>query len=182
MLIWSHDPTLRDHDMTDPAITDSMIYESHADLLAAVPITFLMKSGTLRLADGRLSFTRSRNRVVFDAPMSEIHSVGTNAFGITLWHGATRYRFAIGQKYRAGIHSEVPVLAAVSAAAAISDYREARNSATDWALTLIPLQGAVPTGVAIKPPWPAWKTWVAIIGGVLAVAAVIVTVTIAFST
>jgi hypothetical protein len=172
---------LRHPDMTEPAIRDTTIYESHADLLTAVPITFLMKAGTLRLADGRLSFTRSRNRVVFDAPMNEIHSVGTNAFGITLWHKSTRYRFAIGQKYRAGIDSGVPVIAAVSAAAAIGDYRQARSSAADWASTLVPLQGSVPSGVAIRTPWPAWKTWAAIIGGITAVTAVIVTLTIAFS-
>jgi len=166
--------------MTQSA-TQPVIFESHADLLAAVPVTFLMKSGTLRLADGRLSFTRSRNRVVFDAPMSEIHSVATNAFGITVWHGPKRYRFAIGHKSRVGVHSDNALIAAASLPGAISDYREARQGAGDWAATLRPLAGAVPSGVAVSAPWPMWKMMSVILGGIVGIVAVITVIAVALN-
>jgi hypothetical protein len=147
--------------VSDPTTT----HETKADLLGAVPITLLMKRGQLRLADGRLSFTRSNNRVVFDAPMSEIHSVDKSSFGITLWHGTTRYRFAIGQKYRAGASSGIPLVAEVAAVGAIEDYRDARLGADVWVSMLRPLAGPAPQGVEVKASWPTWKTMLVILGG-----------------
>jgi hypothetical protein len=60
-------------------------------------LTVGMRSGTMRLADGRLRYTRKRkHRVVFDAPVGEFHSLARSSWGtgFHLWHGATRHRFS----------------------------------------------------------------------------------------
>jgi len=152
-------------------------HESAADLLGRVPITLLMKSGTLRLADGRLSFTRSRNRVVFDVPMSEVHSIGISVFGITLWHGTTRYRFAIGHTSGGGIHPDNAVLALAAVAelpGAIRNYREARQDAYAWATILNRSAGPVPPGLVVKAPWPTWKVVLVVVGAFTAITAAII--------
>ena len=64
--------------------------------LVLLPVTFGLRSGTMRLADGRLTYTRTRRQqVVFDAPLDEFHSFARSSMGtgFHLWHGSTRYRF-----------------------------------------------------------------------------------------
>jgi hypothetical protein len=63
-----------------------------------VPLTFGLRSGTMRLADGHLTYTRTRKqRVVFDAPVGEFHSFARSSWGtgFHLWHGATRHRCSL---------------------------------------------------------------------------------------
>lgn len=70
---------------------------SDAQLLRAVPIPTVSQWGTLRLDDGRLSFTKKSGDTVFDVPANEIHSVRPmTSMGIHVWHGTTRYRLAAG--------------------------------------------------------------------------------------
>jgi hypothetical protein len=62
------------------------------------PLTFGWRSGTMQLGDGRLTYTRKRKqRVVFDAPLGELHSFARSSWGtgFHLWHGATRHRFSL---------------------------------------------------------------------------------------
>jgi hypothetical protein len=133
-------------------------FESRVDLLGKVPLTLTMKSGMLRLADGRLSFTRSRDRVVFDVPMREVHSVAISSFGITLWHGTTRYRFATTQPPTPFAHSNNPLVAAAALPDAIRKYRRSREAASDWFDVLSPLAGPVPLGVTVDQPWSTKKS------------------------
>ena len=75
---------------------DTTALEGAVDLVV-LPVTFGLRAGNLRLADGRLTFTRRRGRVVFDAPVHELHSVARSSLGtgFHLWHGPTRYRFVV---------------------------------------------------------------------------------------
>lgn len=68
-------------------------YSSPAELLGKIPITLFMKSGTLALDNGQLSF-RTRRATVFEVPVAKVHSVrSVSRVGLELWHGETRYRF-----------------------------------------------------------------------------------------
>ena len=72
-----------------------------------LPVTFGLRAGSMRLAGGRLRYARKRkNRVVFDAPLGEFHSFARSSWGtgFHLWHGDTRYRFAV---YHPVMHVEL---------------------------------------------------------------------------
>ncbi len=61
--------------------TVSTELEAPVDLVL-LPVTFGLRSGTMRLADGRLTYTRAwRRRVVFDAPLHEFHSFARSSMG-----------------------------------------------------------------------------------------------------
>ena len=127
-------------------MTEQAMFEIGADQMGKVPITLFLKPGTLKLADGRLSFVRrTGNSTVVDAPIGEFHSVSKNAFGITIWHGPTKYRFVIGQKDRIGASSSIPLVAAASIPGAINDMRNAKQDAEELVRVLTPLVGPAPT-------------------------------------
>ncbi|CAB4896956.1 unannotated protein [freshwater metagenome] len=105
------------------------VLTTHAELLAKVPVATFIKSGDLRLANDRLSFTTIGGEVLLDAPIDEIHSVAPAAVGLHLWHGSRCLRFA---------------------------FRESRDLAASWITTLTPLVSAPPSTLRVPPPWPKW--------------------------
>ena len=77
--------------------TSTSVMEGSVEYVV-LPLTFGFRSGTMRLADGRLTYTRERKqRIEFDAPVSEFHSFARSSWGtgFHLWHGATRHRFSL---------------------------------------------------------------------------------------
>lgn len=125
-----------------------------------LPLTFGLRAGTLRLADGRLRYTRKwRNRIVFDAPVEEFHSLARSSWGtgFHLWHGAQRHRFVayhpvVSMPYGTGLVADV--------AEGVSQYAQARvamnRSQADvdgWYEVLAPVVAAQPpAGVRVRPP------------------------------
>lgn len=148
------------------------VFETEAARLATVPIWLLALSGTLRLADGRLSF-RTRSKTLVDAPLSEIHSVAENAFGLVSWQGETQHRFTFGRPASARLYSNNLALAARALPKTFSDTRTASANTSSWLFRLEPLVGFPPPGVVVPPPWPKWKTWLTITGGVIGTLVVI---------
>lgn len=141
------------------------IFETEASRLATVPIWLLALSGTLRLTDQRLSF-RTRSKTVFDAPLSEFHSVAENAFGMVLWHGDKQHRFTFGRPASVRLYSNNLALIASALPKTFDNARTARGDTASWLYRLVPLVGFAPPGLVVPKPWPKWKTWLAI-GGVI---------------
>ena len=134
---------------------------SAADLLPAVPFTVMMKSGELYLSGGRLRFTMGVD-VLLDAPVAELHSLAPAAIGIHIWHGAKRYRFALGSRDRRSPIAE--------RSAAVTSM---------WMVALGPLIGPVPPGVTVRKPWPRWAWMLSVVAlTAFFIAAVIVIVRI----
>ena len=133
---------------------------SPADLVGAVPLTFLTATGELRFDAGRLRFTDSRGVARLDAPIEELHSITRSAMGMHAWHGDRRYRFAF---FRASRDRRKP--------------QEAKRLADSWVTLLTPLSGEPPAGVLVRRPWPVWA-WVLVISslllGILLLAAVLI--------
>ena len=134
---------------------ETLLFESRADQRGRVPITFLLKRGRLKIADGRLSVIRDKGGIVFDAPIEDFHSLSTNVLGITIWLGPTRYRFVISQKTRSGLSSGNLVIEAYAAAGSVQDYRQSRDGAKHWVYILKTLVGAAPTGRRTRRASPA---------------------------
>jgi hypothetical protein len=126
-----------------------------------VPVTIGLRSGTMRLADGRLRYTRRfRRRVVFDAPVGEFHSFARSSLGtgFHLWHGGTRHRFVV-------YHPVVPVTAGAGLAAdlveGVSTVRQglaaqarSQRDVESWEQALVPvIAAAPPPGVRVRPPF-----------------------------
>ena len=130
---------------------NSALVTSPAELLARLPITTFMKSGTLRLANDRLTFTTDNGEVEFDAPLSEFHSVSLAATGIHLWHINRCLKFA----FRG----------------------ENRHFAATWIATLKPIIGTPPVGLRVAAPWPKWAWTLALIGITLLLVAAIAALT-----
>ena len=158
-----------------------MEMESRVELVRGVPITLLTVSGRLRLADGRLSFTRSRGRVVFDVPVGELHSVATSFIGFTVWHGRRRYRFTTHEPD--SVVQGPGLLGATVAAAqlpgAFRRYREGKQLAQMWCDVLAPLVGSKPQDVRVRAPWPGWAWIMTIVGATLVLIGAILVVTLA---
>jgi hypothetical protein len=157
---------------------------SRAELVRGVPLTLLSTSGTLRLQDGRLSFTRTRGTEVFDVPAQELHSVAISAMGLTVWHDRQRYRFAIGNR-----HTNVPVNGPVGAVialaempAAVAEYRAGRDLTRAWFDTLSPFAAEPPDGLQVRAPWPLWVWAVSILAATLVLISIIALVVFASST
>ncbi len=125
---------------------ESSAVASPADLLATIPIAQIVKSGDLRLADGRLSFTSPGGLVLLDAPVEELHSVAKAAIGIHVWHRDKRFRFSFG--------------------------KENPTRADSWVNTLAPMVGSAPAGQKVRRPWPAWAWLASLIGTVVGLLAV----------
>ncbi len=154
-------------------------FSTAAALVGAVPLTLTMKTGTLRDADGRLTFTRSNGERLLDAPISEIHSVAQSVMGITLWHGDRRYRFAIGKNtvpLRGGTGLVGAAVAAVQLPNALEQSRDNKYLALSWLADLQTAGGQPPPGLAIKRPWKMWQWLAAVTGGVLGLVAVMVVI------
>jgi hypothetical protein len=124
-----------------------------------VPLTFGMRSGSMRLGDGRLTYTRKRQRrVVFDAPVGEFHSFARSSWGtgFHLWHGAKRHRFSL-------YHPVPPVEFGPGVPDWVEDVDQFGRSLTmqamsraevdRWHDALVPvIAPQAPTGVRVRPP------------------------------
>ncbi len=122
---------------------ETLMFETRADQRGrGIPITFLLKRGTLKIADGRLSFVRAKAGPGFDEPIGDFHSLSKNMFGITIWLGPTRYRFVIGQRpTRSGLSSGNLAVEAYAAVDSVQDYRRARDLAEHWVYILKEMVG-----------------------------------------
>lgn len=123
------------------------------------PLTFGWRSGTMRLADGRLTYTRKRkSRVVFDAPVGEFHSFARSSWGtgFHLWHGATRHRFSL-------YHPVAPVELGPEVPDWVEDVDQfgrslqmqaiSRAEVDRWHAALVPvIAPQAPPGIRVRPP------------------------------
>jgi hypothetical protein len=157
------------------------ILESDLDLVV-VPITLGLRTGRMRLADGRLSFTRRRRRrVVFDAPVGEFHSVARSSLGtgFHLWHGTRRYRFVAHE----------PVVPAAYGSSAVADVAEAvtqlhqglaatvrsRDAVDRWHDALSPLLApAPPPGTRVRRPMTGRRFVATLLGATIGATALLV--------
>jgi hypothetical protein len=124
-----------------------------------VPLTFGLRSGTMPLADGRLTYARTRkHRVVFDAPVGEFHSFARSSWGtgFHLWHGATRHRFSL-------YHPVMPVEFGPEVPDWVEDVNHfgrslqmqamSRAEVDRWHDALVPVIAAqAPPGLRVRPP------------------------------
>ena len=154
-------------------------YSSTASLLRWIPITLFTVDGTLRLHDGRLAFSRSRDRVVVDAPVGEFHSLAHGAgASLYVWHGRRRFRFMTGQVYVHQLRTGNDLLDTVAGVGTIKRAFDADAAAKavrdEWFELLAPLVGEPPPGVSVSKPWPTWAWIVAVIGATLVLVAIIV--------
>jgi hypothetical protein len=136
--------------------------ESPANLMRWVPITLLMRSGTLQRRGDRITFTL-RNQVwdthpYLDAPVAEMHSVAVTLMGLTIWHGKRRYRFTfvspptmpLSQGSTQGYQSAVIETDLLAMAL--------NNSASGaWASNLEKDVGSPPPGLRVPKPWSMGK-------------------------
>jgi hypothetical protein len=137
------------------------------------PVTFTQQSGTLRLAEGRLTFTRSRGRQVFDGALTEFHSFAPcyAGLGFHIWQGS-RCHVLVFQRY--GI-PPVGSLGLIGLALSLEATREAADDlprsiadARKWQHALPPLiVSSPPPGVHVRPPLSTPKYWAAMSGAVL---------------
>jgi hypothetical protein len=152
--------------------------------LVLLPITFGLRSGTMRLADGRLTYTRRRHReVVFDAPLHELHSFARSSMGtgFHLWHGTTRYRFV---SYHPVLPAEYGSSLVANAAESVVQMRQglakaalSRAEVDRWHEALVPVIAPTPpTGVEVRPPLSSGRYLGAMLG--FATAATIVLIAI----
>jgi hypothetical protein len=124
-----------------------------------LPVTFGLRSGTMRLADGRLRYTRKRkSRVVFDAPVGEFHSFARSSLdtGFHLWHGATQYRFIV---YEPVVPTELGSGALMDIAEGVdqiargrAQVEHSRSQVDRWHDALVPAIGSRPAGLRVQPP------------------------------
>jgi hypothetical protein len=152
--------------------------------LVLLPVTFGLRSGTMRLADGRLAYTRTRrHEVVFDAPLDEFHSFARSSMGtgFHLWHGSTRYRFV---SYHPVLPSEYGSSLVADAAESVVQLREglaktalSRAEVDRWHDALAPVIAPTPpAGVQVRPPLSSGRYLAAMLG--LATAATLVLIAI----
>lgn len=124
-----------------------------------LPLTFGLRSGTMRLADGRLTYTHKRQRrVVFDAPVGEFHSLARSSWGtgFHLWHGATRHRFSLYHPVPpAELGPEVPdwVEDVDHFGRSLSMQAISRAEVDRWHDALVPvIAPQAPPGIRVRPP------------------------------
>jgi hypothetical protein len=126
-----------------------------------LPVTLGLRSGTMRLADGRLRYTRRfRRRVVFDAPVGEFHSFARSSMGtgFHLWHGTARHRFIV---YHPVVPATVGTGLAADLAEGVSTVRQSlvaharsQREVASWEDVLVPvIAPQPPPGVRVRPPY-----------------------------
>jgi hypothetical protein len=124
-----------------------------------LPLTFGLRSGTMRLADGRLMYIRTRKqRVVFDAPVGEFHSFARSSWGtgFHLWHGTTRHRFSLFHPVLpAELGPDVPDWAedVDHFGRSLTMQALSRAEVDRWHDALVPvIAGHAPPGLRVRPP------------------------------
>ncbi len=115
-------------------------------------------SGTLQLAFGRLRFTTTGGRVVFDLPLAELHSLGVGELGtaIDVWHGDTRHRVSLAGPPEFMVPSAAgadPIIGAVGVTSGVTQTRREKEKARAWRDLLEPYVAAdPPPGVKVRRP------------------------------
>lgn len=140
---------------------------------ARLPVTFTQQPGTLRLAQSRLTFTRSRGQEVFDGPLRDFHSFAScyAGLGFHIWQGSRRH-VLVFQRY--GI-PPVGSLGLIGLALSVEATREAVENlprsiadARRWQMILPALiRSSPPHGVRVRPPLTTAKYWAAVSGAVV---------------
>ncbi len=142
--------------------------ESPALLLRKVPIAVGAPAGRLRLAGGRLTFTKSKGGVIVDLPVAELHSVSASSIGLVVWHGTRRYRFAVGPGNTA-IHGTGAIGGALAIAQLpdeIKAYRTGVAMIAAWVDAIkAQAHGVPPDGLKIHKPWGTVKTVLVVVAG-----------------
>jgi hypothetical protein len=149
------------------------------------PVTFTQQSGTLRLGEGRLTFTRSRGRQVFNGALSEFHSFAPcyAGLGFHIWQGS-RCHVVVFQRY--GI-PPVGSLGVIGLVLSLEATREASENlprsiadAQKWQSILPPLiVSSPPAGVHVRPPLSTPRYWAAVIGAVVGLVTVALGIVVA---
>ena len=148
---------------------------SHAYLLPPIPLTMAMKAGQLQLARGRLTFT-SGHDVLLDAPVNQLHSLAVAVMGLHVWHGAKRYRFALGRRDARALTPKADG-GALRTPDHLDDAAGPAIVAQAWVNALGPLVGQAPTGLRVRAPWPRWAWLLGVMGlSLFFIAAVVVLV------
>jgi hypothetical protein len=162
-----HDAVMLATEVTHEGAIDYMVF----------PLTLGLRSGTLRLAGGRLTYTRKRKRrVVFDAPVGEFHSFARayRGTGFHLWHGSTRHRFLV---YRPVLGVELGPSLAAEAIEGFDRMRKglaqealSRAEVDGWHDALVPhIAASAPPDVAVRRPLRGARFWFALLGSAVAV-------------
>lgn len=148
------------------ATVEPAAYEGRVVVLHRLPVRQLSREGQLRVDRGRVQLVAKGGRSVLDAPLDQLHSwAPLLAEDFHLWHGSTRYRLcALG-----------PVLPVRRGAADHPGVAPLGRSGRDqWGELLRPLIAASPpSGVRVRPPWPAWAWWLAMAAITVAVATIV---------
>ena len=116
--------------------------------MGKVPISLLMRSGTLTLDNGRLTFATKKN-VVFDHPVGEIHSVApVSRVGMRIRHGDRRYTLVPCYEAVHGTNTSNDLVDVVLATSQLSRARRAdermRDARDHWIELLRPMAGQPP--------------------------------------
>lgn len=122
---------------TNDAEVPSELETPANQLIGPYPATFMMRHGTLRLADDRLSFTRDRGKVIFDAPAHEFHDfqLGRVKESFKLWHGDTKYVIYMDPGFQVSAAFTLGG-AAVGIAKGVSMHHRQRAAAELWTRVL----------------------------------------------
>jgi hypothetical protein len=143
------------------------------------------KSGTLQLAFGRLRFATTRGRVVFDLPLSELHSLGVGELGtaIDVWHRDKRHRVSLAGPPEFMLPSATgadPLIGAMAVESGVKQTRREREKARAWKELLEPyIAVQPPPGVKVRRPMGNVAYAISVMLLVLLATAAIVAVTLA---
>jgi hypothetical protein len=131
----------------DSMTTSTELRTTHstpASLMGKVPITLLMRNGTLKLEHDRLTFTTTRGKTLFDHPVAELHSVGpVSRVGMRFEHGDRTYRLVPCYQAVGGVNTSNDLVDVVLGVAQLSRSMTAdqrmRSARDEWIDILRPL-------------------------------------------
>lgn len=118
----------------------------------------LQTSGTVQLAFGRFRFATPRGRIVFDVPLSELHSLGVGELGtaIDVWHGDKRHRVSLAGPPEIMLSPAAaanPVLGTIGVTSGVRQFRREKETTRAWRELLEPhIAADPPTGVKVRRP------------------------------
>jgi hypothetical protein len=146
--------------------------ESQANLMRWVPITLLMRSGTLQRRGDRITFTlRNQDwnaRPYLDAPVAEMHSVAVTLMGLTIWHGKRQYRFTFASSPAVAFAGgSTQQFERAMDADLLATLQNASVSGT-WASNLEKDVGSPPPGLRVPKAW-SMRKWLVFVGVVIVV-------------
>lgn len=164
---------MREQQLVDDALETPAQYQR----FIRVPVTFTQQSGTLRLAAGRLSFRRSRGRVVFDGALGDFHSFAPcyAGLGFHIWQGS-RCHVVVFQRYGIPPIGSLGLIGLVlsleATREAIERLPKSVSDARKWQRVLPALiTSSPPLDVRVRPPFSTRKYWAAVSGAVIGLVA-----------